>query len=268
MHEKVVDFVQRFVPDMVIERISSGGAIKGEELSRHFAVTGFFDVAGFNSLARKLEETNKAYSDKIQKKKRSMKQNHFDSHSGKGAEQLVAQLNETLASLISTIRTAGGDIIKFAGDAILVVWMCEESELAINCLKATRCAIDCCNIKHANSSLGLHVGIGCGELIAAHVGGTFGRYEFFIAGDSCTQCSLAEGDAGLDEVVISGSAYEKLLELGDDLKIDFIEKEPKGHDDHPQKPNYLIKELKVLGSLRLVLSQTSTKSKSFLKSRT
>jgi len=63
------DFIARFVPDMVVERLAAGGAIRAQELSTHHAVVGFFDVAGFSSLARDLELADKEHSSRMLRKK-------------------------------------------------------------------------------------------------------------------------------------------------------------------------------------------------------
>ena len=41
---------------------------------------------------------------------------------GSGAEHLTAFLNDTLRKLISIVLLHGGDIVKFAGDAMIVIW--------------------------------------------------------------------------------------------------------------------------------------------------
>jgi len=143
----------------------------------------------------------------------------------------VRQLNETLGALIETIRQAGGDVIKFAGDAILVVWLCDESTQASALVRACKCALVCKGLKRDSSSLGLHVGIGIGQLVAAHVGGTFGRWEFFIAGDACTQSALAEGLAGVDEVVVSPKARLILDEMLASSHISSVQGQLVGDDN-------------------------------------
>ena len=193
------------------------------------AVVGFFDVSGFSALARDLEQADRARSEKALKKRSASSYISQHSITGKGAEELVRQLNETLSVLIETIRAAGGDIIKFAGDAILVVWLCDEDPLECQLIRAADCATACTALKSEESKLGLHVGIGCGELVAAHVGGIFGRWEFFIAGEACTQSALAEHHAGMNQVVLSpqakeiiqGSKFLKKIE-GDNLEEGFL----------------------------------------------
>ena len=44
-----------------------------------------------------------------------------------GAEELSKHLNNYLAQMIKRISKNGGDICKFAGDAIIVLWPLEET---------------------------------------------------------------------------------------------------------------------------------------------
>jgi class 3 adenylate cyclase len=40
----------------------------------------------------------------------------------RGVEQLTAHLNEYFVRMIDLIHNHGGDIVKFAGDALLAIW--------------------------------------------------------------------------------------------------------------------------------------------------
>ncbi|KAH9259527.1 hypothetical protein BASA81_001948 [Batrachochytrium salamandrivorans] len=213
-----VQFVRRFVPDLIAERLTTDGAICKQELAYYpNSVVGFFDVSGFSNLARQLEETEKRNLERNKNRKRNA--SNLITVSGKGAEELVNQLNDTLTQLIAVIRQSGGDIIKFAGDAILVVWICRDLEhLAEQVCIATECAVRCCALR-SDSGLGLHVGIGAGELVGAHVGGKFGRWEYFIAGEACTQSAKAESFSKLDQVVVSPQAFELLCGMQRDLPV-------------------------------------------------
>lgn len=59
-----------------------------------------------------------------------------------GAERLTAILNEFFGHLIETVETQGGDVVRFAGDALLAVWETEdqESALALAAWRAAHCA--------------------------------------------------------------------------------------------------------------------------------
>ena len=65
----------------------------------------FADVSGFT----KLSET-------------------FASKGPQGAEELAFVLNRYMEQLVRHIARGGGDVFKFAGDAMLVLWVPEEKE--------------------------------------------------------------------------------------------------------------------------------------------
>ncbi|CAM9600232.1 unnamed protein product [Ectocarpus sp. 6 AP-2014] len=150
---------------------------------------------------------------------------------GSAAERLTDYLNYILGLLTDTVEMHGGDILKFAGDAIIVCWSptrelgIEPSEristgkpggdqLEIPCLRAVLCARDAmqtCTQKLLNSadpvmsSLGLHIGLGASKVLAGHVGGIENRWEFFITGEACEEMNRAEKDASNMEIVFSGA---------------------------------------------------------------
>jgi class 3 adenylate cyclase len=59
----------------------------------------------------------------------------------KGAHVISAAVNAYLSRLLKIIYQHGGDVVKFAGDAILVVWEGNEQELEINVVCAAYCAV-------------------------------------------------------------------------------------------------------------------------------
>ncbi|CAM9767658.1 unnamed protein product, partial [Ectocarpus fasciculatus] len=150
---------------------------------------------------------------------------------GSAAERLTDYLNYILGLLTDTVEMHGGDILKFAGDAIIVCWSptrelgIEPSEristgkpggdqLEIPCLRAVLCARDAmqtCTQKLLNSadpvmsSLGLHIGLGASKVLAGHVGGIENRWEFFITGEACEEMNRSEKDASNMEIVFSGA---------------------------------------------------------------
>ncbi len=80
---------------------------------------------------------------------------------GTGAENLTKFLNNTLRQLIEIILAHGGDIVKFAGDAMIVIWQAEKpgfrrESAAVQVSKAKaaasacRCAMQCVNLLKVN----------------------------------------------------------------------------------------------------------------------
>eukprot|EP00752_Nemacystus_decipiens_P009643 g8614.t1 len=118
---------------------------------------------------------------------------------GSAAERLTDYLNYILGNIPSrlltdTVEMHGGDILKFAGDAIIVCWS-PSRELGIELLNSADPVM---------SSLGLHIGLGASKVLAGHVGGVENRWEFFITGEACEEMNRAEKDAKNMEIVFSG----------------------------------------------------------------
>ena len=63
------------------------------------------DISGFTKLADKLSKRP----------------------DGSGTEILSSKLNKYFGRMIDMIYAGGGDVIKFAGDALLVVWRKQET---------------------------------------------------------------------------------------------------------------------------------------------
>jgi len=112
-----------------------------------------------------------------------------------GAEMLCSIINRFFSVLIDIVLNYGGDVIQFAGDAVLVVFEVgtdvDEGHAATMC-EAVRRAVQASADIHAalneypawaDVTLALHVGVGCGQLTTMHVGGVFDRQEFVVAGE-------------------------------------------------------------------------------------
>lgn len=107
----------------------------------------------------------------------------------------------------------GGDVIKFSGDALTVVWFVQDRE-APSLSEATLMAARCTDALHTaiedmegNPGLSLHIGLGAGRLTCVEVGGAYKRMEFVLAGAPMGQISIAEPLAVGWETVISPEAY-------------------------------------------------------------
>ncbi|KAG1697151.1 hypothetical protein DVH05_017536 [Phytophthora capsici] len=172
---------------------------------------------------------------------------------GIAVETLTTTLNKSLEPVIDVILKHGGDIIKFAGDALIVMWETEASrgedtdagELvyrAVCCaLEALRTLEDAVVSNEHDSEhehlnlLGMHVGIGVSNMTGNHVGGVLNRWEFYLSGDANRQMSFAEENARKGELALSPEAYEAMeLRYGTLPELDVL--------CHPSG-NYLIQEV-------------------------
>ncbi|NEO27819.1 MAG: adenylate/guanylate cyclase domain-containing protein, partial [Kamptonema sp. SIO4C4] len=113
----------------------------------------FIDVSGFTELTEQLAQQGEA-----------------------GVEALTETINHYFGEIIAFITEYGGDILKFAGDALVVLWSCPTpAHLAEQTAIACHCALQLKQKFHnyeipPDVRLGVRIGISAGELIEAIVG--------------------------------------------------------------------------------------------------
>lgn len=139
-----------------------------------------------------------------------------------GADIMGKTIKSYLDKIISLIISHDGDIVKFAGDAVIVYWKPAPNETVTDItrgelvLKASYCCMDLlnqlgtfdidvpdCSIKQ----LRLHLGIGAGQIYDVHVGAG-ARWEHFIAGDGIRQLSQVLNLASSGELAMSHAALK------------------------------------------------------------
>ncbi|HMA38211.1 MAG TPA: adenylate/guanylate cyclase domain-containing protein [Chloroflexia bacterium] len=196
----LVDTLRSYVPHLVVSRLAADGAPAGSPTSDRFAAAVLFaDISGFTALAERLAE-----------------------HGPAGAEELTTLLNGYFGQLIAHIERHGGDIVKFAGDALLALWPAEATggaapDLPAATLRAAQCALAVQTALQdytaGGTRLALRIGIGAGTVLAAQLGGVGGRWELLLAGAPLVQISDAERQAQPGEVVLAAPAWALLAGL-------------------------------------------------------
>ena len=154
----------------------------------------FADISGFTKL-----------SEKFSKKGR------------KGPEFLAFCLNRYMELLINIIGKNGGDIFKFAGDALLVIWPASENNdleeyavRAFHCAKQIQKKLNNLDMGIGNR-LSVKVGLGFGDCSIFYVGGTFKRSEYLIVGPAMKQACSAECHATQGgQIIISEKMFNYL----------------------------------------------------------
>lgn len=160
----------------------------------------FIDISGFSMITEKL----------------------FAEYGLEGAEELAEHLNLNLGAICEHLTSAGGDIIKFAGDACLCVFAVDPSlseseqqtQLIQHTLLATKLSLICItelearNYTVLGTRLTAHSGIGCGKVSGFLAGGTFKRSEYAIIGEPITQIASAEPAAGNGQTVVSQDCWK------------------------------------------------------------
>jgi len=117
---------------------------------------------------------------------------------------------------IREIHERGGDVLKFAGDALFAAWTASDDVSLGTCVAhAARCA----SAIHAtvskvgdsntdnSSSVRLKVCVGAGELHAFNVGGVGGKWEFMCAGEPLAQIAKLMPLANPGQTLVSERAH-------------------------------------------------------------
>ncbi|TYZ65614.1 hypothetical protein PybrP1_012552 [[Pythium] brassicae (nom. inval.)] len=239
---KELSALVRHVPRIVVSRFAKKPErLRGPESASFTAVLALFDISGFSSLGSRLSEDERS---RINTKSRSSEGSTGREVDSLGVmpkdlmaqrrkiETLTKTLNKTLEPVIDVILQHGGDIIKFAGDAIIALWETEASSGKVTppghlTYSAARCALEALHVLETISvsngslaTLGMHVGIGVSKVTGNHVGGVLNRWEFYLGGDANRQISVAEQDAAKGQIVLSREAHGALLDSRELLCID------------------------------------------------
>src|SRR5262245_36460088 len=96
----LLDTLTSYVPALITQRLAVNPTPIQEPTADRFpAVALFADISGFTRLAEYLAQQGP-----------------------EGAEELSRRLNTYFGQLIDLITAHGGDVVKFAGDALLALW--------------------------------------------------------------------------------------------------------------------------------------------------
>ncbi len=194
LQAEVLKQYSAYVPRLVLKDLyAQKQGIKSE--SQFETALLFADISGFTALTEKLAEQGPG-----------------------GMEQLTQILNAYFGHLIATIDSHGGDIIKFAGDAMLAVWPAIDGVALVDCQRA---ALQCGLASHAalrdfkapdGTKLALKIAVSAGPLRSYHLGGKLGRKEFTVTGPALTLAGDAGGECPPDKLVCHKSAWSLVAE--------------------------------------------------------
>lgn len=147
----------------------------------------FADVSGFTALSESLAAMGR-----------------------EGAEVLTRVLNGFYAEVISVLKPAGGDVIRFAGDAVTVFFPGVEREAnaveAALALQAMMGKFDRIPTPVGESCLKMKIGLASGECVFFLVGGGEGL-DYVFAGRPVDRCAEAEHHAAAGEIIFAGNEF-------------------------------------------------------------
>lgn len=223
--------IEHFAPALIL-RCLSDTAARGEKVTpplvqRMETVAMFADISGFTRLSELAA-----------------------AEGGLGAEKLGFWLDRYFEMLVEIVGGAGGDVFKFAGDAMLIVWpptressihtvdftgddspgvraglSMSSAALRDTCLRAVECAIAIqTELNDVSLDEGVQfrikLGLGVGTVNVMHVGGVFGRLEFLCTGDAVRQAFLCEHECKPGGTVVS---EEMLRMAGEAMEYHHLE---------------------------------------------
>lgn len=193
---------------------NASGAVREPAIFGVRAVVAFLDVSGFTPMTERLSERGPV-----------------------GAELVCAILSEYFSALLEVVLGWGGDVIKFAGDALLVSFRvgngCAMREAASTeearkaeretAERAVACALEVTRVKFERHGVALslkvrrpwcagrrsrvQVALGVGDAYMVHVGKDE-RWEVFLAGTPLHQIAAAEHDAAIGATIVSPELWQ------------------------------------------------------------
>jgi class 3 adenylate cyclase len=184
----------RYIPRLIIERLRrEARAVDAPSTETFRAAILFADISGFTPLTEAFAERGP-----------------------EGAEALTRILNDYFGLMCETVFDQGGDVLKFAGDALLALWRPDADggnagdvcARAVLCGKALQDRLE--GYTAEGHPLSLRVAVGFGEVMVVHVGGQFGRWEFAIAGGPLNQVGRIGDLADPGDVLISTEVFSRL----------------------------------------------------------
>ena len=194
--EVLASYVPKLIQNRVIADPSPIESPVAEEIQ---AALLFADISGFTLLTERLAEKGPT-----------------------GVESLARILNKYFGQLIDIIHDYGGDVVKFAGDAVIAVWPI-VSDLGTAdsvsradhwqwTMRATECAIKIrerlTNYKAEDANLYLKLAVSTGRVSTAHVGGVFNRWEFLLTGNPLVELGIANSLAKAGDILVTPSAWK------------------------------------------------------------
>eukprot|EP00759_Apiculatamorpha_spiralis_P023330 PhF_6_TR27149/c1_g1_i1/m.39654 len=135
-----------------------------------------------------------------------------------GASAVSDAVNGYLSILIQYVcNTFGGDIVKFAGDAILCIWRCEQGDEqlaqlaldAVQCAHVLQSAVGVYTVPKSDVTLRIHIGVDAGT-ISSHVvqAGVDGSLFHYVSGEVLRRIGDYVDGASSGEICVSTAVAE------------------------------------------------------------
>ncbi len=190
MDSSLINTLRSYLPDILQRRIEADPTPPNRPFEENYsAAVLFVDISGFTALTEQ-----------------------FAARGPSGAEDISAVLNDFYGQWIEIIRGLGGDIIKFAGDGLLVIW--QGDDLEHSSLLAAQTALEACrkleNFRAGDRTLSTRIALGAGQIALTGLGGVFNRWEMVVTGDAVEQVGKTQAFLKPGQIIASPEAWEKI----------------------------------------------------------
>jgi class 3 adenylate cyclase/tetratricopeptide (TPR) repeat protein len=191
--DDLVETLASYVPSLIVHQLMRDATpIEQSKIEQFAGAAILIDISGFTTLTEQFIQSESA-----------------------GLEELTQILNAYFGQIIDLIRHYGGDVFKFAGDAILAVWLAEDARtetLLPQVIHAGQCALDIQSSLQARRqvkdvALLLRISIGAGTMRVAYLGGIFKRWELTLSGTPLRQIQQLQQQAKPNWVVVSANTW-------------------------------------------------------------
>ncbi|XP_068808599.1 adenylate cyclase type 10-like, partial [Struthio camelus] len=215
-----------YVPDLLLSE-----DLKQENrcVQNFHGVLLFADVSGFTALTEK-------FSQSISKER--------------GADEVAQTLNRYMGDILEELLAFGGDILKFAGDAVLVLWRAKHAQLRDTISLVLQCSQQIqekYRIRETDVGLKLRlkIGISAGHMSLLTVGDKK-QQHFLILGQAVGEVWQAQNLANASDVILSASCWElcnqnkiKTKRLKGQSAVKYVPASVLRKIDDRQPPDYL-----------------------------
>ncbi|XP_075396582.1 adenylate cyclase type 10 [Tenrec ecaudatus] len=151
----------------------------------------FVDISGFTAMTEKFSRA--MYMDR-------------------GAEQLVEILNHYISAIVEKVLMFGGDILKFAGDALLALWKVERKQLKNIITVVIKCSLEIHGLFDTQLSkegldIRVKIGLSAGHISILVIGDETRNY-FLVIGQAVNDVRFAQNMAHMNEVILSPNCWQ------------------------------------------------------------
>jgi class 3 adenylate cyclase len=177
-----------YLPRLLLAQLAKSGP-NARESTKLTAALLFTDISGFTPLTERLAREGPG-----------------------GAEELSRLLNDIFGQLVGLIAAHGGDVMGFAGDAMVSLWSAEDEDLKTASLRALQCGLAVMEKLNGyrpgeGGQLHLKACVGAGDVLTGRLGGLRDSWKFATVGAPLDQIAAATHEIEPGDMLVSPEAW-------------------------------------------------------------